>query len=178
MVDMFRFPRFEVLASVSVRIPVFERVWRWAVWLHRYVRRFKWTCCFCQKELTTHFRPVPRFQGKCTRTLNAPIWLIDGHSLTRNKAVLPRAPLFTAFYTCSNCTEYSPRWEACSWTASQGISCVLYNPKVRYRIHKWQPTVLILSQINWVRTSAFHFLRNHNALNCRQDSLTYKNSCR
>jgi hypothetical protein len=44
--------------------------------------------------------------------------------------------------------EQSPSWEAKSRSASQEILCLLWNPKVYYRVHKNQPLFPILSQMN------------------------------
>jgi hypothetical protein len=43
----------------------------------------------------------------------------------------------------ANCMEQSAFWEA-----SQETPLILWNTKFHYRIHKSQPPVLILSQIN------------------------------
>ena len=42
--------------------------------------------------------------------------------------------------------EQSPSWEANRFSASQEIPCILWNPKVHYRIHKSLPPFRLLSQ--------------------------------
>jgi hypothetical protein len=49
-----------------------------------------------------------------------------------------------------NSTEHILSWEAYSHSASQEITRLLWNPKIHYRVHKSQPLVPILSQINVV----------------------------
>jgi hypothetical protein len=42
----------------------------------------------------------------------------------------------------------SPSWEANRFSTSQQIPCILWNPKVHYRIRKYTAPVPIMSQIN------------------------------
>ena len=56
--------------------------------------------------------------------------------------------------------EQSPSWEANWFAASQEIPCILWNPKVHYRIHKCLPPVPIWSQLGPVHTPTPHFLED------------------
>jgi len=56
-------------------------------------------------------------------------------------------------------TEHSPSWEANRFSASQEIPRFLWNPKVHNPIHKCQPPVPILSQLDTVHTPTSYFLK-------------------
>ena len=57
--------------------------------------------------------------------------------------------------------QHSPSWQANRFAASHEISRVLWNPKVHYRIHKCQPNVSILNQLDPVHTPTSPFLKIH-----------------
>ena len=57
--------------------------------------------------------------------------------------------------------KQSPSSEANRFAATQEISRTLWNPKVHSRIHKYPPTLPILSQLDPVHTPKSHFLKIH-----------------
>jgi hypothetical protein len=72
-------------------------------------------------------------------------------------------PLLTYLitYTLTHSMEQRPSSETNQFWASQGIPCILWNPKVHYCIHKYLPTVPILSQLDAVHANTCHFLEVH-----------------
>ena len=52
------------------------------------------------------------------------------------------------YYLLTHSMEQSPSWEANRFSASKEIPPILWNPKVRYRIHKCPPPITILNQLD------------------------------
>jgi hypothetical protein len=57
-----------------------------------------------------------------------------------------------AFVYFTNSMEQSSTWEANSHLASQEIPCLLWNPKIIFRVHKFPPPDPILSHMTAVHT--------------------------
>jgi len=55
--------------------------------------------------------------------------------------------------------QHSPPSETNRFSASQGIPHILWNPKVRYRIHNSPPPVPILSYLDPVHASTSYFMK-------------------
>ena len=77
---------------------------------------------------------------------------------TAHKISLTSSHLFTS-YLLNYSTEQSLSWEANWFSASQEIPRILWNPKVRYHIHKCPSPVPILSQIDPVHIPTSHVLK-------------------
>jgi len=61
----------------------------------------------------------------------------------------------------TNSMQQSPSWEANMSSASQEIPRILRNPGVHYRIHRNQPPILILGQMNSVHPLPLRFFKIH-----------------
>jgi hypothetical protein len=64
-------------------------------------------------------------------------------------------------YLLTYSMEQSPSWEANRFATSQEIPRILWNPKVRYRIHNCPPPESIMSQPNPFHTPTWQFLKIH-----------------
>ena len=62
-------------------------------------------------------------------------------------------------HTLTYFMQQGPSWEANRFAASQEIPRILWNPKIHYRIHKCQPPVPIMNQLDPVRKSTSRFLK-------------------
>ena len=65
------------------------------------------------------------------------------------------------WHLLTNSMEQNPSWEDNRFSASQEIPRILWKPWDNYRIRKWPPPVPVLSRINPVHGSTFHFLKIH-----------------
>jgi hypothetical protein len=87
------------------------------------------------------------------------LWFTPLHLCSRYIFVhLPLTNLITYLITYS--MEQVPSWETNHFSASRDIPCMLWNPKVHYRIYKCPLPVPILSQINSVHAPFPTFWRS------------------
>jgi hypothetical protein len=53
-------------------------------------------------------------------------------------------------------TKHSPSWEANSSSASQDITCLLWNPKVYHRVHNSTPPVILRTCVTFWKLLVFY----------------------
>jgi hypothetical protein len=72
------------------------------------------------------------------------------------------------YYILTHSMEQNLSWEVNRFWASQEIPCVLWNPKVHYRIHKCPPLVPILSQLHPALMNTYEYFK------CRMTCRRYR----
>ena len=92
------------------------------------------------------------------------LWAYERERGTAEKTAWRRSSFHFTSHTITVLTyskEQSPSWEANRFAASQEIPCILWNPKVHYRIQKCPPPVPVLNHLDPVHTPTSHFLKIH-----------------
>ena len=75
--------------------------------------------------------------------------------------LLTYLPTYLLTYFLTYSMEQSPSWETNRFSDSQEIPHVLWNPMVYYLIHKFPPTLSILSKLDPVHIHTNNFLKIH-----------------
>jgi hypothetical protein len=75
--------------------------------------------------------------------------------------LLTYLPIYLITYLLIHSMQHSPSWETNSFSASQKIPRILWNPKFHYRTHNSTPPVTIPNQLDPVRVPTSQFLKIH-----------------
>ena len=129
----------------------------WLVWIKARTGRYVTTSKTQPKQLQLWpQKEDPRALLMTTLKAAAPTYI---SYLSLHSRSVCATYLFTYLITYS--MDQSPSWEANRFSASQKIPRILCNPKVHYSIHKCQPPVRILSQLDPVHSLNSHFPKIH-----------------